>query len=282
MADAARIARYYNQNTRRFLAMGGSGAALAIHRPLWGPGVQDAAGAAGYVNEVIARLAEAALGGPPGTVRDLGCGVGGSMLHLAAKWPVARLDGVTLSATQAALGGAEAARRGLASRISLRHGDFLLPPSGRAELVLAIESHVHAPSARAFMAAAAAQLAPGGVLVVVDDMLASPEAEVSARGRARVSAFRRGWHLGHVPTPEQLQQEAARLGLARVARQDLTPLLGLDRFRDRALRLAGPLADALGLARWPIFANMIGGNALNAAYRAGEMRYVALAWRARE
>jgi hypothetical protein len=56
-------------------------------------------------------------------------------------------------------------------------------------------------------------------------------------------------------------------GYRLLAQHDLGPLLRLDRWRDRALRLAGPVADALGLARWPLFANMIGGNALTQAYR---------------
>lgn len=276
--EAARgVARYYDRNTRRFLALGQSGPALAIHRPLWPEGVTSPAAAAAHVNEVVAAMAERALGRPPVTIRDLGCGVGGSLLHLACRWPGARALGLTLSMAQVALGQGEVTRRGLSGRVDLRRADYLAPPPGCADLVLAIESHVHAPSAEAFLRAAAAQIVPGGVLVVVDDMLARPETELDAAGRVRVSAFRRGWRLGHVPTVEALSDGAASLGLVSVECRDLTPLLRLERLRDRALRLVAPIADGLGLGRWPLWGNMIGGNALTEAYRAGDMRYVALA-----
>lgn len=278
-ADAVR--RYYEASTARFLRIGGSGAAAAIHRQLWAEGVTSPAGAAAHVNRLIAELAEALLPGPPAQVLDLGCGVGGTLLHLAARWPVAALDGVTLSAEQVRIARRFAARRGLGARVQVRQGDFLDPAAAGqgADLVLAVESHVHAPSAAAFLAAAALQMRPGGVLVVVDDMLARPESALSAREASRLDGFRRGWHLGHVPDVEGLCAAARAAGLTCAAVQDLTPLLRLTRARDVALRVAGPLADALGLGRWPLFSNMIGGNALTESYRAGTMRYTLAAFR---
>lgn len=278
-ADAVR--RYYEASTSRFLRLGGSGAAAAIHRQLWAEGVSTPAAAAAHVNSRVADLAEELLPGPPARVLDLGCGVGGTLLHLATLWPGAELDGVTLSAAQVRIARRLAEGRGLGARIRVRQGNFLDTAAAGpgADLVLAIESHVHAPSAAAFLAAAARQLCPGGVLVVVDDMLARPEAALAAREAARLDAFRRGWHLGHVPDPEGLCAAAEAAGLTCAAMQDLTPLLRLRRARDVALRVAGPLADALGLGHWPLFANMIGGNALTESYRAGTMRYRLLAFR---
>ena len=281
MSDAA-LTRYYEASTGRFLRFGGSGRSLAIHRGLWPEGVTTPEAAAAEVNRrIVARLA--ALDAPaPGLIRDLGCGVGGSLIHFAAAWPTARLDGVTLSPRQAALGRRFAAARGLAGRVTIRCGDFLrsgdgVPADLAADLAVAIESHVHAPSAAAFMAAARRHLAPGGHLVVVDDMLARPEATLSPAEARLVATFRRGWHLGHVPDAGELKAAA---GLSCVHDEDLTPLLHLARWRDRALRRVGPVADALGLGRWPLFSNMIGGNALTQAYRAGLMRYRLMIFRA--
>jgi len=281
MSAPQRIARYYDRNTARFLRLGGSGAALAIHRPLWGSGVTDAAAAAGYINTLLAAEAERWLGDPPGHVLDMGCGVGGTVLSLAARWPDARLAGVTLSAAQVARARAEAARRGLAARCRFDQGDFLSDPApgaAPADLVVAVESHVHAPGSTAFLRAAAARLAPGGVLLVADDMLDRPEADLDPAGRALLSALRRGWHLGHLSTSAELAAAAGCHGLGLLEDADLTPLIRLDRLRDRLLRIAGPLADRLGLARVPFWANAIGGNALTEAYRAGLMRYRLLAF----
>lgn len=279
------VQRYYEASTRRFLRLGGSGATAAIHRGLWAEGVRTPAEAADHINARIGDLAETLLGHPPAQVSDMGCGVGGTLIHLAARWPKARLSGVTLSAEQVRIAQGLIGARGLAERVRVTQGDFLhaSQPSGPAQpgadLAIAIESHVHAPDAGAFLRAAAGQLRPDGLLVIVDDMLHRPEAALDAAGAARLSAFKRGWHLGHVPDPDSLTDAARAEGFAPEARHDLTPLLRLDRLRDRVLRLAGPLADRLSLGRWPLFANMIGGNALTESYLAGDMRYVMLAFR---
>lgn len=273
-ADTAAIQRYYDASTRRFLAMGGSGLALAIHRPLWGAGASTPEAAAAHVNTLVARAAEDALGAPPATIRDLGCGVGGTLFHLASLWPDARLSGMTLSAAQVGMARAHARARGLSSRVEITQSDFMLPTTlPQVDLVLAIESHVHADSAENFLRAAFAHLRPGGVLIVVDDMLADDRAPLDPTDARLIDTFRRGWHLGHVPTAAALLAEAGQQGYATLSIQDLTPMLRLDRLRDRLLRLAGPLADRLGLWHIAVFSNMIGGNALTQSYRVGLMRY---------
>ncbi|MFN3825788.1 MAG: glucans biosynthesis glucosyltransferase MdoH [Pseudorhodobacter sp.] len=268
------VAAYYDANTRRFLALGGTGRALAIHRPLWADGVRTREAAATHVNHLIAAEAEAALGRAPLRVCDLGCGVGGTLFHLARVWPEADLCGITISAEQVRMADTEAEARGLGARCRFIRSDFTLPMTlARADLVIAVESHVHAATAADFLLAATRHLRPGGVLVIVDDMLAAPEGDLPARDAARIAEFRRGWRLGHVPHPAGLAGLAGRMGLDALRVQDLTPLLRLNRLRDRALRFAGPLADRAGLAGRPFFDNMIGGNALTESYRAGALRY---------
>jgi hypothetical protein len=120
-------------------------------------------------------------------------------------------------------------------------------------------------------------LRPGGVLVLVDDMLAGPDVAVAAA--PRIAQIRRGWRLGHLPDGAGLVAAAQAQGFALEATRDLTGMLQLDRLRDRALRHLGPLADGLGLARYPLFGNMIGGNALTESYRAGQMRYRLMVFR---
>jgi len=268
------VAAYYDASTRRFLSMGGSGDALAIHRPLWAPGITDPQSAAAHVNDLIAEAAEAALGHPPQQVRDMGCGVGGTLFHLAQRWPQAALAGLTLSTEQVRLAGGFADALGLQPRVQVLRSDFRVPTMlPRADLVLAVESHVHAASADEFLQAARGHLSPGGILVIVDDMPRLGQQGLDPKDQRLLDAFRRGWRLGHATPAEAVIDAATAQGFTLAAEHDLTPLLRLDRFRDRALRLAGPVADALGLGRWAIFANMIGGNALTQAYRRGLMSY---------
>ena len=272
--QAQALRRYYGASTGRFLRFGGSGASLAIHRGLWPKGVTSAEAAAAEINErVVARLDRHGITSPD-LLRDLGCGVGGSLFRFAAAWPQTQLEGLTLSARQADMARRFTRERGLGDRVTIRCADFLKPPEGpSADVAVAIESHLHAPSAAAFFAAARAGLRQGGHLVIVDDMLAKPEADLTPAEARCLETFRRGWHLGHVPDLAALNGAAAAQGFAIRHDEDLTPLLRLDRLRDRALRVAGPLADAAGLGRWPLFSNMIGGNALTVGYLRGLMRY---------
>jgi cyclopropane fatty-acyl-phospholipid synthase-like methyltransferase len=271
---ADRIARYYDASTRLFLRVGGSGKSLAIHRPLWAKGIRNPEMAAGHVNTLIAQAAETALNRAPERVTDLGCGVGGTVMHLAKVWPEAQLCGITISAEQVSLAQGHANARGLSRRCQFFRSDFTLPMTlPRADLVIAIESHVHAPDAASFLTAAQRHVRPGGVLIVVDDMLARPEPELDVHAAARVAQFRRGWRLGHVPDLAGLEADAKRAGFLLEATLDLTDLLQLDRLRDKVLRVVGPVADRLGLAQVPFLGNIIGGNALTESYRAGQMRY---------
>lgn len=275
------VARYYDASTTRFLAVGGSGAALAIHRPLWADGITSTEAAAAHANDLIANAALSALGRTPERVCDLGCGVGGSLFHLARLWPNAQMAGITLSATQVQLARMHARARGISQQCTFVQSDFTLPTTlPRADLVLAIESHVHTDSASRFLEAARAHLAPGGILVVVDDMLARTDDHLSPRERALVRTFARGWRLGHVTPRSTFVTRAQALGYDALAEHDLNPMLRLDRKRDHALRLAGPVADWLGLTRFAVFANMVGGNALTQAYRAGIMSYSMVVLRA--
>ncbi len=268
------VAEYYDSSTRRFLATGGSGGALAIHRPLWADGIQTDEQAASHVNTLIAQAAEAALGRVPARVHDLGCGVGGTVFHLAKHWPDTAFCGVTISTEQVAIARNHAAAQGVSERCLFVRSDFSLPMTlPPADLVIAIESHVHAPDAGTFLTAARRHLRPGGVLIIVDDLLASAEDDLLPPQRALLGAFKRGWRLGHVPARDTLVTSATTLGFADAQTTDLTPLLRLNRWRDIVLRTVGPVADQLGLSRVPLFGNMIGGNALTESYRAGTMRY---------
>jgi SAM-dependent methyltransferase len=112
-----------------------------------------------------AALAQRADDLPPGRALDLGCGEGGDALWLAERgWAVTALD---ISATALGRARAEADRRGLA--VDWRQQDLVEPlPSGPYDLVSAQFLHSPVTLARAeVLRRAAAQVAPGGALLVV-------------------------------------------------------------------------------------------------------------------
>ncbi len=267
------VARYYDANTARFLLVGAGRGTYAIHRELWAPGVRSAAEAVDHVNRLMAG--EIARRVPaPGSILDLGCGVGGTMFRLAAAFPDASLVGVTISPVQARTGRSLAGRLGLAARCRFVRGSFGAPEvgSGHAAAV-AVEAYAHVHDPRAFFEPAAAALEAGAPLVVVDDFLASPLVDLADEERRGAEAVRRGWRVPSLDTVDHAAGAADRAGFDLAEDRDLTGLVRLGRPRDRVIAMLVPAFRALRLGRVPFFGNMIGGHALQRGLGGGSIRY---------
>ncbi|MDH6194994.1 thioredoxin reductase/SAM-dependent methyltransferase [Mycobacterium frederiksbergense] len=125
----------------------------------------------GRVNPQLAKIA-ADL--PAGTALDLGCGEGGDAVWLAEHgWQVTAVD---VSETALGRAAAEAQERGVAERITFERHDLSESlPDGRFDLVSA--QFLHSPIAMdraVLLRRAAATVAPGGLLVIVDHGAAPP------------------------------------------------------------------------------------------------------------
>jgi tocopherol O-methyltransferase len=274
MAPEHDVAHYYDRNTGRFLRFGGARDSYAIHRALWGPGVTTDREAGNFINRWLAEAIRE-LGIPePGSLVDLGCGVGGTLFHLAESFPESRLHGVTISRRQVEVANHLRSSRKGGERCRFVHGDFHSLALGlEADVVVAVESFVHSNSPEAFLHSAEAHLRPGGLLFVVDDFLARPRNELGEVSRRRVREFEAGWRLGSLCTVEELQTAGKGSGLEAVRCSDLTHLIRPGRPRDRLIALLNPLFRRGGLVRVPFFANMIGGHALQVGLVEGFLRY---------
>lgn len=297
------VAHYYDSNTRRFLIVGGGAASHSIHRQLWGPGVGTTADAADYINRLIAeRIGE--IGSESGvtspdsevttpdsevttldtevTILDMGCGVGGTLFHLAEVFPRSRLHGITISPEQRDIANRIAAKKGLQDRCRVHLGDF---QSARldveADAIVAVESFVHAESPERFFTWAADHLRVGGRLMLADDFLRADVGSLDDTQRSRVADFQTGWRAPGLCTVDCCARAAAGLGLEPVSDADLTPLIRLGRPRDLVIAALSPVFRRLGLARLPFFGNMIGGNALQVGLREGLFTYRFLVFRKR-
>lgn len=276
------VAQYYDSNTRRFLANSDTGEAVAIHRKLWAPGIETPAAAAAHINDLVAQATVSALGRTPSSVTDLGCGVGGSLFHLAQCWPHAKLTGYTLSHAQVEIAQALATQRQLQDQCEIKQGDFTAIDSDpRSELVIAIESHTHLPSLDAFFKAARQHTLPGGIVILVDDMIGNDGSNLTRKDLKLLDAFKRGWRMGHVPTVSQVLSQANAYDFDVLEHRDLGGLVRLYQPWDLTLNCIAPPLDWLGLERIPRFANMIGGNALTVCHRRGVMRYMMIVMRFR-
>lgn len=127
-----------------------------------------------WSGKVNARLAEIAPDLTGTRALDLGCGEGGDAIWLAEHgWTVVAVD---VSSTALDRGRAAAAERGVGERIDFQQHDLDSDfPAGQFDLVSA--QFLHSPVEKdrpAILRRAAAAVAPGGTLLIVDHAAAPP------------------------------------------------------------------------------------------------------------
>jgi len=266
--DAAQVRRYYDEQTRAFVAYGQGGGESAIHRAIWAPGVTTREQSFHYVEDRILEWLPA-LGATPHVV-DLGCGICGSLCYMAERVSL-RGTGITLSPVQARLGAKQIRGRGLSNRVTCIEGDYTQLPAGTAtaDLAFAIESFVHGPAPDRFFAEAARLIRPGGLLVICDDLLKDATDPKAARALDR---FARGWHINSLLTRDALTRLARDAGFVQEEATDLTPWLELGRPRDRVVAALVAMFGWLPLEE-SRFGMLAGGSALQTCLRRGWIGY---------
>ncbi len=265
--DAAEVRRYYDRHTATFMALGRSGSVGAIHRAVWGPGVETRAEAFHYVDGQIAALIRLSDAPERPHVVDLGCGVGATLCYLAARLPI-RATGVTISPVQARLATARIADAGVADCVTCVEGSYeALPPSiPVADVAYAIESFAHAEHPERFFAECRQLVRPGGTLTIVDDFRRPTAGAAAARAIGR---FTRGWHLNALLSAAELHALAAAAGFDHESTVDLSPYLEPLSFRDRLLDTG---LGWLPLGRTPL-GPVLGGAALQKCLARGWTAY---------
>jgi SAM-dependent methyltransferase len=184
---------------------------------------------------VIHRLMLEGVALPPDPrVLDAGCGYGATMLDLApglgGDW-----TGLTLSEAQRARGSAVIARAGLADRVRILVRSYDDPPAGPFDLITGIESLIHSADPVATVAGLARVLAPGGHMVIVDDM---PEEPMGPEAAARLAEFKRFWRCPVAPSRAGWIAALRAAGLELLHERDLNPLLRARPRAETAPRLA--------------------------------------------
>jgi len=265
------VATYYDRLSRwnavaRVVGYGGGSDTLTVHRGLADPKADGRATPTRLHDLLAEQLAP--VNAP--RVLDAGCGLGGTMLALAERWG-GRYTGLTLSEAQAGVAQTAIAKAGRSSGVQVLVRSYDTPPGGPFDLIVAVESLVHSLDPMRSLSALAAVLAPGGRMVVVDDM---PVA--AAAGTRELDRFKRGWHCGALWSREQYQAAFASLALTVVADRDLSAdcrprSLAQIRRLTWANRAAATLVPHAGFRG--VMASHLGGLALEQLLRTGLMRY---------
>ena len=219
---------------------------------LYGKGFLSPGGA----EEMSVLLEGVALGG--GYVLDLGCGLGGASLLLAATFDAGRVTGIDLDAGLVCRARAAAEAAGLADKIAVRTVEAgPLPFDGAVfDAVFAKDAVCHIADKGAIFAEVARVLAPGGQLICADFVPGEPLEDTGRlyddwldamrayglsfhfEGLATYTAAFAAAGLGQVRVRDhsRLSEAAAGRELAFLAGPEAEPLraaLGEDRFRTR-------------------------------------------------
>jgi len=270
--SAGGIAAYYDNlsaflDLARWFGRGGGSQQGATHRFLSGETDEDVA-----PERLDLLVLEAAMkAGLPASPRvlDAGCGIGGTVFRWQERVH-GTYDGLTLSPEQRRRAEAEAKRRGIAERCRFHLQSYHDAIAGPYDAAVAIESLAHSPDPTAAVANLAAALAPGGLLLIVDDM--PPDRTETAM----LTAFKACWRCPVLADAAGFRAAIAAAGLTLQHEEDLT-----SRLRPRTLPALKVLMAAFGLARRlaptrgvrDVLDALYGGFLLEALYRLGAMRY---------
>ncbi|HXF85552.1 MAG TPA: methyltransferase domain-containing protein [Anaerolineales bacterium] len=223
----ASIRKYYDQNTRLFLAFNRSRQTNSIHRALWTDGAKTLNDALNVIHERIRVEIETAA---PSHARiaDLGCGVGATLLYLIPRLQEPKLAfGLTISPVQARLAKRYAKEAGLDGKILFIEGDFTFVPLQHESLdiIFSVEAAAHAQDPERYMEESSRLLRRGGRLILVDDYLA--DRPLTSSETTWLKAFISGWHVPGIRTVEQIRRLAGKYQLRWMKNDNLTPFLHL-------------------------------------------------------
>lgn len=158
----------------------------------------------------FAAIPEAATRLATGSARilDIGCGLGWSTVTMARAFPNARLDGVDLDEASIAVATATAAKEGLTDRVSFEVRDAVSLAGAGYDIATMFEMLHDLSHPVDVLRAARAALAPGGVVLVADEITEDEFAGPAGEGDRR----HYGWSVLHCLPASMTVADSAATG----------------------------------------------------------------------
>ena len=152
---------------------------------------------------------------------DAGSGYGGTCLDLYRLFG-GRWHGITISGRQQSVAAQNAKAMGVEDAVTFARASYDDPIEGRYNLIFSIESLIHAQNPAGTVANLAANLEPGGLFIIVDDM---PVETFPEQFAADLAKFKRGWQCPEMPNGQAWARYLADAGCVVEASRDLNGLM---------------------------------------------------------
>ncbi len=181
--------------------------------------------------DLIEELLEWGDVGNPNSIVDIGCGVGGSSIHLAQKYG-ATADGMTLSPVQAERGNVRAKELGISNNVKVHVADAMQPPfdNNSFDLAWSCESGEHMPDKRLFLRSAFNMLKPGGRFLMATWCHRTEPPELTTKEQSFLKDMCSAYHLPYIISNPSYAQLAKEEGFKHVQIEDWTYLKALRLF----------------------------------------------------
>ena len=218
MPDIGHIQAYFDATWLDYSIVWMSREALAFHFGYWDTNTRSHAESLINMNRVMARC----IGIQPGQrILDAGCGVGGSAIWLAQEYDV-EVVGISIVHSQLMRARRYAQERGVADRVTFCQQDFTRTAFRDAsfDVVWALESLVHAPDMRPFLAEARRLLRPNGRLGISEGMRTSRH--LPAADEALLRRWLAGWAVPDLLTSDEWLQFTKQAGFHDAQFVDIT------------------------------------------------------------
>ena len=214
---------------------------------------------------------------PPQNIIDVGCGIGGSTLHLVQKFG-SKATGITLSPVQASRAKERAAEAGLDSRVQFEVANALEMPfeDNSFDLVWSLESGEHMPDKTKFLQECYRVLKPGGKMIFATwchRETSSLAGELTADETAHLKEIYRVYCLPYVISLSEYRAIAQNCGFQNIRSDDWSTAVApfWDVVIDSAI---APQAIAgLFQAGWQTIQGALSLNLMSRGYARGLVRF---------